>query len=232
MSDYTYFAFLDVLGYKNYLKKDIENSSLEFKDKLESAFSVFHSINAVELQHKSVSDSIFLYSSNENPKGFLENIKKIYTSFIDNGLLLRGGVSYNRHFENSSITYSLALTEAYQLESEQAIFPRVMIHDSVVQKLKNESLAGKNNYYQEIISSSLLIKDGSMVMLNILDDANWDLVYRGCQLIYNSNKIEIDRDGRVRVKHVWLQDYILRFKPSRLNKKNRREYIQPLEILQ
>lgn len=31
---YTYFAYLDVLGYKNYLTDDLENSEMKFKDKL------------------------------------------------------------------------------------------------------------------------------------------------------------------------------------------------------
>lgn len=91
MSDYVYFAFLDVLGYKSYLNEDIQNNALNFKDKLQHAFQVFNDVNGAQYRHKSISDSIFLHCNSEDPIEFFKLLKKIFVSFAENGVLIRGG---------------------------------------------------------------------------------------------------------------------------------------------
>lgn len=212
MSDYVYFAFIDVLGYKSYLDNDINNNTLNFKDQLQSAFEVFNEVNGAQFPHKSVSDSIFLHSNAEDPIEFFELLKKIFVSFIQKGILIRGGISYNRHFENHNITYSLALTEAYQLESSAAIFPRILIHQSIIEKLRNQQLAG-GTHLSAIVNEGLLLQDGKSTQLHVLDDNNWNNVYLGCRNIYQKSCATVDVNNQLRLKHIWLQNYLFTFKP-------------------
>lgn len=213
MNDYLYFAFLDVIGYKAYLEKDIATNSLDFKDRLRSAFSVFDEVNGAQFHHKSISDSIFLHCSAENPIDFFKLLKNIFVSFIDNGILIRGGVSYNRHFESGNITYSLALTEAYKLESSAAIFPRILIHNSIVDKLRNDHQNG-GQFLSSIVDEKLLLKDGGITQLHVLDEENWNCVYDGSKKIYQESSALIDAESNLRLKHMWLQNYIFSFKPK------------------
>lgn len=224
MHDYLYFAFLDVIGYKAYLDQDISTNSLAFKDRLQSAFAVFDEVNGAQFQHKSISDSIFLHCNTENPIDFFKLLKKIFVSFIENEILIRGGVSYNRHFENRNITYSLALTEAYNLESSAAIFPRILIHSSIVEKLRNDHENG-GPCLSEIVNENLFLSDGSLTQLHVLDDANWSDVYTGSKSIYQKSSTLIDADSNLRLKHTWLQNYIFSFKPKSLR---RGKYISDL----
>ncbi|WP_131800990.1 hypothetical protein [Methylobacillus sp. MM3] len=217
MNDYVYFAFIDVLGYKSYLEEDIRNNSLDFKDRLQSAFQVFNDVNGANYGHKSISDSIFLHCNAEDPNDFFKLLKKIFVSFVEKEILIRGGVSYNRHFENQQITYSLALTDAYKLESSAAIFPRILIHPSIIEKLRNHRQEG-GAFLDDIVAANLLLQDGNATQLHVLDDENWTRVYKGCKQIYEKSKSLIDADCQLRLKHVWLQNYLFKFKPK--NKHN------------
>jgi hypothetical protein len=217
MNDYVYFAFIDVLGYKNYLAEDIKSNNLNFKDRLQSAFQIFNEINGSQFHYQSISDSIFIHSNSEDPTEFLYLLKKIFVSFVTNGLLIRGGVSYNRHFENPTITYSLALTDAYQLESSEAVFPRILIHQSIIEKLRNHHATGKK-YLDRIVNAELLLQDGYATQLHILDEDNWNTVYSGCQKIYNENSSVVDSSSTLRLKHIWLQNYLFAFKPKNCRK--------------
>ena len=48
------------------------------------------------------------------------------------GFLCRGGVAVNKHYNLSSFVFSPALIEAYRVESEKAIYPRVVISEDVI----------------------------------------------------------------------------------------------------
>lgn len=229
MSDYVYFAFIDVLGYKSYLDQDINSNTLSFKDRLQSAFQVFNEVNGAQFPHKSISDSIFLHCNSEDPIEFFKLLKKIFVSFIQNGILIRGGVSYNRHFENQNITYSLALTEAYQLESTSAIFPRILIHQSIIEKLRNQHQAGSGTL-SAIAANGLLLQDGKSTQLHVLDENNWNDVYVGCSNIYLQSAAAVDGDNQLRLKHIWLQNYLFTYKPKSCRKSRYIEEFTPFSI--
>lgn len=214
---FTYFAFLDVLGYKNFLDIDRENGEMKFKDKLLTAFHVFDDVNSSVYKYKAVSDSIFLTCTKiDEFIAFLELIKNIYIAFIKQGLFLRGGLSYGKHFENDRITYSHVLTRAHDLENSLAEFPRVVIDDNIIQMLEHEK--------KNIKSSNLVLKSGNVYFLNIIDSSNWPDIFESARSIYNNDKIQINGDERTRMKHVWFQSYLFETKPEGCE--NKEKYIE------
>lgn len=226
---YSYFAFLDVMGYRYYLRKDEKDGTEIFKEKLITSYRVFEQIELGTLHHKSISDSIFMSSPN-NIVDFLDAVKKVYLGFLDNGLLIRGGIAYNKHFENVHITYSHALTDAYNLESTKSIFPRILIHKSVIEKLKNESAGeSQSQELQTLIDKKLIIRCGENYQLNILDKTNWTKTYAAAKRIYLENEIAINEDPKLIEYHIWLQNYLFHFQPT---KSRQHRYIQPFELLQ
>lgn len=216
---YAYFAFLDVMGYRYYLKKDKNDGTELFKNKLISSYRVFENIEIATLHHKSISDSIFMSSAND-AFDFLSATKKVFLSFLDNGLFVRGGIAYNKHFETNHITYSLALTDAYNIESEQSIFPRVLIDKSVIQKLQNEAEPPTNNQtLHRIIESKLLIDCGNHYQLHVLDDTNWDNTFNKAEEIYKTYRADIDESPKLTAYHSWFQEYLFNFRPPKNRKK-------------
>ncbi|MCP1477475.1 hypothetical protein [Pseudomonas koreensis] len=225
---YSYFAFLDVMGYRYYLSKDESNGTEVFKEKLITSYRAFEQIDLATLRHKSISDSLFM-SSSTNIVGFLKATKDVYLRFLENGLLIRGGIAYNKHFENQHITYSHALTDAYNLESSKSLFPRILIHKSVIEKLKNESQGqAQSQELDQLIAQNLILRCGEHYQLHVVDTANWKDVYENARSVYLENEIDIKKDPKIFEYHTWLQNYIFHFKPSRSKKQ---KYIDSFQFL-
>lgn len=213
MISYQYFAFLDVLGYKKLLEHDVKNNEVVFKDKLVKAFRVFDDVNQTDFTYKSISDSILIRCTAETPIfAFFVLLKKVFISFLKADLLIRGGVAYNQHFENTNITYSKAIADAYDIEQKQSIYPRIVIADSVI------SMAKTNKQLERIKKAKLLLKDGNLFQLNIIDNANWVIVFKLVKQLYTSNAQEIDSDPALRAKYSWFQNYLFSKKPAKINK--------------
>ncbi|MFQ1876252.1 hypothetical protein [Aeromonas veronii] len=225
MQDYVYFAYLDILGYKESLSRDKKLSALDFKDKLIEASNIFNTINTAQYHHREISDSIFIHSSSANLIDFLSTIKSIFNHYLRCNLLLRGGISYGRHFENTSITYSLALTDAYLLESQHAVFPRILIQDSVIDAVTNKASNGDQAPLNALVSSKLVCKDGDFYILNTIDDHVWDMYYDTTRNIYIRDESIINSSTNLRYKYVWLHDYIFMNKPKGKRKK---EFIEKM----
>lgn len=226
---YAYFAFLDVMGYRYYLDKDKNDGTEIFKEKLISSYRAFEHIELGVLHHKSISDSIFMSSPN-SIIDFLKTAKNVYLRFLENGLLIRGGIAYNKHYETQHITYSHALSDAYNLESSKAISPRILIHKAVVEKLVNESEGeAQSRELQLLLNEKLIIKCGNHFQLHVIDNDNWITIYENAKSIYLENETWINEDPKLFEYHNWLQNYLFNFPP----KGNRKQkYIINFEILE
>lgn len=205
---YKYVAFLDVMGYKEYLERDIQNGRQDFKDKLNAAFRVFESVDSSDINYKSISDSIFISVSSEyNVCEFFNLLKNIWIEFLKHGMLLRGGVSYDEHFENTHITYSKALTDAYNIENSRAFFPRIVINENIFEVA--------SSYKEAIKTQNIIIKSGNDYIINVITEENVEDIYEAFKQIVEENKETIYKSAQIRSRYLWLQNYII-FKNSEL----------------
>lgn len=210
--DYKYFAFIDVLGYRTQLDADKKSGKTDFLDRLKRSFAALDDIDTTKFQIKSVSDSIFVFATGDKDDdfiGLLKTLKELFISFLSNSLLLRGGVAWDQHFQTDRITYSLALVQAYELESKEAVVPRIIIADQILEKAKNEG------WIDKLISTNLVILDGERLQLHLISEDNWDSIYNHAKAISTEigqkNKTPTD----VRLKYLWLEDYLFAHKPKR-----------------
>lgn len=198
MTDYAYVAYLDILGYKELLDADVRAGTQTFKDRMTKAFRTFESINTSRHHYKAISDSIFITCTERAAaKEFLGVVRDVYISFLTEGLMIRGGVSFGQHFENQSITYSPVLTKAYLLESEVAEFPRVMIDSNL------------DDMFPELKSDGLILRTGDHWFLNIVTNETFQSVWDAAEGAFMASKIAIQKSERVRIKHRWLQDFLI-----------------------
>lgn len=143
----SYCAFLDILGYKNQSVRFFEKKfnlygrflrALKYSGLANDASKIFVKSDLLKVQF--FSDSIVI----SHPVGddALFNVLQLCSVFSSHlsyeGLFVRGGLSKGRHFEesdshfNASFLCSEALQEAYDLESNFAIYPRILIHEKVM----------------------------------------------------------------------------------------------------
>lgn len=212
---YRYFAFLDLLGYKDLIQIDSKNGTHELRDRLIASFGGLGNINEADVSIKAISDSIFLTLNNDalGFQYFANVLRDLQIAFISNGLLLRGGVAFNQHFENGKVTYSPALVDAYQIESTTAFFPRIVIHDAVIEKLKNE------NTLNPAIQQGLLVTHATKYQIHFLTEQNWATLYTSISNLATQNMLAIQTDPRIFAKHWYLQDYLMHFRPKGLRHK-------------
>lgn len=198
MTDYAYVAYLDILGYKELLDADVRAGTQTFKDRMTKAFRTFEDINTSRHHYKAISDSIFITCTERAAaKEFLGVVRAVYISFLAEGLMIRGGVSFGQHFENPSITYSPVLTKAYLLESEVAEFPRVMIDSNL------------DDMFPELKSDGLILRTGDHWFLNVVTKETFQAVWNTAESAFQSSKLAIQKSERVRIKHRWLQDFLI-----------------------
>lgn len=69
MNGYRYFAFVDLLGYKDLIEKDITSGQKTLRQRLTQSFDALNDVNEADVRLTAISDSIFV-SLNNNGLGF------------------------------------------------------------------------------------------------------------------------------------------------------------------
>lgn len=149
-------CFMDILGFSeliNQYDSDITSTVLQdIQESFELAKTQLLEKNlsgneeAVKhLKYQTFSDNICIsipYFDNEND--FLSNfnllavyVRGFQSIMMSKGIFMRGGISTGSYYADNNIIFSKGLVNAYYLESKKAIYPRVIIDDSIIIKLFN-----------------------------------------------------------------------------------------------
>lgn len=131
-----YVAFIDILGFKNIVEQEKEN---HFDKGLLSKLYDCHlrcgeifnefNINLVQFSDSIVISKLFSKDSFEE---FAKAVSSYQVLLLKNGFLCRGGIALNKHYSNSGFIFSPALIDAYKVESERAIYPRIVISEDLM----------------------------------------------------------------------------------------------------
>jgi len=210
-----YCAFLDILGYKEKSERYFNghyNLLGRFKRALSDSFAIIKIssvlIDLRLLDVKFFSDSIMLSvpKSEEGSDmlfGLLHTCKVLSAHLSFEGLFVRGGLSVGVHedFTDDEFGFhflaSSSLQEAYRLESESSIYPRILISEKVISNLSSEE-------------KTLIIKDDNEHMIHFApqlinsEGENQDIVLaemKDIQSLMNS------QSERIFEKYQWMLDY-------------------------
>lgn len=149
-------AFIDILGFKKLVDDHFSGKDAHSLESLKKAmkeaedFAIKYSKRyfksfEIKFSFRQFSDCVTI-SMPTNQRGG-SSILTIYGAFInvvrmyqfillDNNILIRGGISLGGHFENRNMIFSDALVKAYQLESQKAIFPRILLDKSIISAIE------------------------------------------------------------------------------------------------
>lgn len=136
--DYFIVAFVDILGFSNMVKSDCENKSDSIK-----YFEVLREINKEtqkigDCNITQFSDSVIfsLPLSQDNYIKMIEILAEYQRKLLYHNIICRGAVAYGKHYKEDDFMFSQALIEAYQLESKDAIYPRIIISKNLLEYFK------------------------------------------------------------------------------------------------
>jgi len=85
------------------------------------------------------SDSIVISCELKEISKLIHHVKRLSEKFIKYELFLRGGITYGELFHEDRIMFGPAMNEAYKIESEFAIHPRIIISDDLFDLIKSET---------------------------------------------------------------------------------------------
>lgn len=200
---YVYAAILDVLGYRQRLEEDRNKASLDFKDELHRALQSLNTFNEATYSYQAISDTIILTCSDrDNFIEFLQVLKEIMIAFLKENLFIRGGVAYSQHFKSGQITYSHAIAKAHEIESNMALYPRIVVDHNIIEMFKS------SNDISDLINSNLVCILNSAYFINILDEYNWREVYLCARKLYEHDKEFLLKHEVEFSKHDWFENYI------------------------
>ncbi|MFW2601011.1 hypothetical protein [Aliarcobacter butzleri] len=212
-----YCAFLDILGYKEKSDKFFAgeyNLKGRFKRAIKVSLKAMQDakdlkfVNSSKLKIEFFSDSIILtHPVDENKIDALHNIlhfSRILIAHLNlEELFVRGGIAKGEHIfetnEHFSFLSSKALEKAYLLESQKAIYPRVVIDKDVLKNIDEYNL------------SEFVIKDKEDFILHYSpqsinrDGDNLDDIFLELEDIH---KIYINtNEDKVKEKYLWIIKY-------------------------
>lgn len=133
--DYGIAAFLDVLGFSEMVERDSRGDPPTYLSTFARVIEAAEErLGLSGLSAKMFSDSIVLAGplTPNSVVEVIEAVAQLQISFLGEGILVRGGVAFGKHYEDSRILYSQALVNAYEIESKLARFPRVVISNDTI----------------------------------------------------------------------------------------------------
>lgn len=204
-------AFIDVLGSSKAIKNNANESSNAIHiayDETIVQFKKYHSEHMNEPKVDIFSDNIIL--SNEIVEGKEERafLSIIFFSALlqmnmwINNLLVRGGISCGDFFSDERMIWGNALIQAYKLEGQIAIYPRIIVEPEIAEIIKSIMKPEKGK---------LLCEDFDGIYF--VDPFGINQKEQGLYLIdqfINDNAIRLrnsQKDLKIYQKINWLQQY-------------------------
>lgn len=209
-------AFIDILGFKALIGN--ENASFV----LEKIYSTYiKSLKEIEdsvVFLKSFSDNILIVypeiSEGSLGNNFFIQLADLQSELLKNGIIVRGAITIGDIHIGENVIFGRGLVEAYKLESEKAIVPRIILSEKVLALCKeyHKDYANDNSPFKR----ALLTDADGYTFINYLHnpylggDAYLNAVSEYLKIhrdLIKDKLKEFSSDIRIFDKYVWLGHY-------------------------
>ena len=170
-------AFVDILGFKNVVRKSSSDDNLR-----RELISALHKVrdaaplpgqqsNVGDLRAQTFSDSIILstHDSSDGLWSLVLTLKRLFLDLGQVGIWIRGAITRNTIYHDPDLVFGEGVNEAYELESVIAQSPRLMLSNSAVTSAISFA---RKNALSESLRDNLLRRDAKdgVVFVNSLHD--------------------------------------------------------------
>ena len=160
-------AFLDILGFRDLITRMYEKQPKLFglirdvfsftENEIRLANEAFY-YKLKQLEISSFSDSIVISAPPDERFLVFLYVGSIANYYLKSGVALRGGIAVGSTYHKGNIVFGRGFISAYDLESKVAVYPRIVIDDSIVHQMNREDrefLASERNsladkFYQSV----------------------------------------------------------------------------------
>lgn len=177
-------CFIDILGFKKHIDETINDSGEENLKKIESIKHILKLSKKITndagfSKSKVVtyfSDSIVIsYKFDEPSQLFYTILDLLYVSFelAHKGYLTRGGVDFGKLLHTSKYIFGPALVQAYNLESKNAKFPRIIVSEEVIKLgVKHRKDLHSEKDEKEYLMNILTLDDDGYYFIDYISKAS------------------------------------------------------------
>lgn len=133
-------CFLDILGFKKHISDSLNKDGSDNSQKIDDLAAVFQSIrqsldiddpkNRPGIEVTQFSDSVVISFPSDTESGVydaLSGIMLVQINLALRGYLCRGGIARGQLIHTPTMLFGPAMVNAYTLESEAALYPRVIL---------------------------------------------------------------------------------------------------------
>ncbi|CAB3759413.1 hypothetical protein [Paraburkholderia solisilvae] len=164
-------VFLDILGFKELINANREADIVKALTLTKEAESgPFH--NAPHMRLTAFSDSVVVSDEIGNGFGYariLHFASYLSWQLLAMGILTRGGVGHGPlHHRENGIVFGPALIQAYELESKQAVYPRILVPNDIATAYIEMEVSQRGEQARAIVSSLFRTDFDGNVHLHIL----------------------------------------------------------------
>lgn len=190
-------VFLDVLGFQEKLiefqneaiqNKEVNNTEFYVSSSVDDFINTFKSVLSIldqnDYNYYLFSDNICItidFSHNINSLiDILITINDLFFKFAQKGYFIRGGIDVGKFVDEKDIAIGIPLANAYKIEQNVALFPRIVLSDAYRKLLDN-------------LENDKLISDDLIIKKNFLVKQHCEVFYINTyfNLFDNENKIEL-----------------------------------------
>ncbi len=196
-------AYFDILGFKSLINnsQDISKRMIALiRNCAESAFGSTQEIYRLFKEHisiKAFSDN-FCISTDYNLQNVLlliQSLAYVQRYFALEGVFIRGGLSFGKHYENEWMIFSKGLIKSYQIEKYED-YPRIVVDNALIEYIENNSQyiiqMSDNKYFIDYLYDDL---GGSVLS---------DEIYLPNHKKSIINAVKNISDSKILLKYVWL----------------------------
>jgi hypothetical protein len=218
--------FLDILGFKKIIAETETKGQENIKQTkflIETIKEMKEAVNLTsENSTKNVtqfSDSIVVSftenDQNEIPRLFFD-LQRLIAKLLGRGILCRGAISYGKLYHKNDLVFGPALVDAYETESQAALYPRIILDQSLLDIMKyHYSLENKHSYrkvrfdsdvqsYLKIDSDDKFYIDYFTGSMMFFAQNELNRVYKDLRKII-TNGLRFKNPG-IRIKYNWMKN--------------------------
>ncbi|MEZ5031888.1 MAG: hypothetical protein R2787_10850 [Saprospiraceae bacterium] len=139
--------FLDILGFSEHVNKSVGKNGDDIQEKIHEIYSsisqIGNNIRPFSYSNETriitqFSDSIVVSFEISDDDAFiklLDDLNIIVLNLINKEYLVRGGISLGKLVHTNNIVFGPAINSAYELESNIAIYPRIIFDKELIEEL-------------------------------------------------------------------------------------------------
>ncbi len=224
-------VFLDILGFQEVINKTVRSDGSDNTSEIQNLVDAFNSMryfaeplyldeNSPELdKSKNItqfSDSLVISFPLNVESGIfwtLLDLRWIIINLINRGLICRGAITYGKLLHTDRYLFGPALNDAYNLERQSAVYPRVILSENLIKVGKKYHSKHHNRQREEKFIRKLisLDQDGWYYIdyFNVMDDLD-DPEYDYPCYLKNLSKVITEglkhKDLNIKAKYQWMAE--------------------------